>query len=147
MKMSTRGQYGTRALLELAIHYGKGPILIRDIAKRQEISKHYLEQLFIQLTSAGLVNSTRGSKGGFTLAKPPEQIRISEVIQLFEGSLAPVQCVDDPELCSRANLCATRDLWGKMERAMAGVLEATTLQDLLEQQRKKEQTDVAMYHI
>ncbi len=147
MKISTKGQYGTRALLDLALHYGEGPLLIKDIAKRQGISQHYLEHIFIRLSAAGLVNSTRGAKGGFALAKPPAQIKISEVIQLMEGSLAPVQCVDDPKLCSRAASCVTRDIWADMKTAMSKVLESSTLQDLVERHSEKEQAQAIMYHI
>ena len=147
MKMSTRGRYGTRALLDLALHYGEGPVLVKDVAKREGISQHYLERLFVQLMAAGLVNSTRGAKGGFTLAKPPAQIRVSEVIRVLEGSPALVQCVDDPEACARSRTCVTRDVWADIKIAMTGVLEATTLQDLVERQRKKEQAGALMYHI
>ena len=147
MKISTKGQYGTRALLDLALHYGEGPLLIKDIAKRQGISQHYLEHIFIRLSAAGLVNGTRGAKGGFALAKPPAQIKISEVIQLMEGSLAPVQCVDDPKLCSRAASCVTRDIWADMKTAMSKVLESSTLQDLVERHSEKEQAQAIMYHI
>ena len=147
MKMSTKGQYGTRALLDLALHYGEGPVLIKNIAKRQGISQHYLEHLFIRLSVAGLVNSTRGAKGGFVLAKPPAQIKISKVIQLMEGSLAPVQCVDDPKVCSRVASCVTRDVWVDMKKAISEVLESSTLQDLVERHTEKEQAKVVMYHI
>ncbi len=147
MKMSTRGRYGTRALLDLALRYGEGPILVKDVAKREEISQHYLERLFLQLMAAGFVNSTRGAKGGFTLAKAPAQIRLSEVIEVLEGSPALVQCVDDPEVCARSRTCVTRDVWADIKTAMTGVLEAITLQDLVERQRKKEQAGILMYHI
>jgi len=145
--MSTKGRYGTRALLDLAFHYGEGPVLVKDVAKRQGLSEHYLEHLFVQLMAAGLVNSTRGAKGGFALAKLPAQIRVSEVIEVLEGSPALVQCVDDPKVCARSGICVTRDLWADIKTAMSGVLEATTLQDLVEQQRKKEQAGALMYHI
>ena len=147
MRMSTKGQYGTRALLDLALHYGEGPVMIKDIARRQGISQHYLEHLFMRLSAAGLVNSTRGAKGGFTLAKPPAQIKVSNVVQLLEGSLAPVQCVDNPKVCSRAASCVTRDVWADMKTAMDKVLESSTLQDLVERHSEKEQAKVVMYHI
>ncbi len=147
MKMSTKGQYGTRALLDLAQRYGKGPILVKDIARRQGISQHYLEHLFIRLIAAGLLKSTRGAKGGFTLAKPPDQIRVSEVVELMEGSLAPVSCVDDPKVCSRTNSCVMHDVWSEVKAAMSGVLESTTLQTLVERQKSKEQNEAATYDI
>ena len=147
MKMSTRGRYGTRALLDLALHYGQGPVLVKDVAKREGVSQHYLEHLFIQLIAAGFVNSTRGAKGGLTLAKPPAQIRVIEVIEVLEGSPALVQCIDDPNSCARSGICVTRDLWADIKTAMSGVLEATTFQDLVERQRKKEQAKAIMYYI
>ena len=98
MKLSTRGQYGTRALLELALHGGEEPVLLKDIAQRQQISLPYLQHLIAPLIAGGIVRSTRGAKGGISLVKPPDQIRLSEVIQLLEGSTAPVECVDNPRI-------------------------------------------------
>ena len=146
MKLSTKGQYGTRALLDLAINWDKGPIQLKDIAKRQNISLPYLEHLITPLIGAGLVGSTRGAKGGVWLATPPEEVKLSEVIQLLEGSIAPVECVNRPETCSRSEFCVTRDVWDELKRAINGVLESTTLQDLVERQKKKEQPK-AMYYI
>ncbi len=147
MKLSTRGQYGTRALLDLALHHGEGPILLKDIAQRQQISLQYLEHLISPLIAGGIVRSTRGAKGGFWLVKSPEQVKLSEVIQLLEGSLALVDCVNNPDTCQRAKSCVTRDIWGEMKRAMDGVLESTTLRDLVERQKKKEHPEGAMYYI
>ena len=146
MKLSTKGQYGTRALLDLAINWDKGPIQLKDIAKRQNISLHYLEHLITPLIAAGLVRSTRGAKGGVWLAMPPKEIRLNEVIQTLEGSIAPVECVNRPEACSRSEFCVTRDVWGELKNAINGVLESTTLQDLVERQKAKEQPK-AMYYI
>ena len=147
MKLSTRGQYGTRALLELALHQGEAPVLLKDIAQRQQISLPYLEHLITPLIAGGIVRSTRGAKGGVSLAKPPQKIRLSEVIQLLEGSTAPVECVNNPETCSRSESCVTRDIWGELKKAMDGVLESTTLQDLVERQKRKEHPTEVMYHI
>ncbi|TET17129.1 MAG: Rrf2 family transcriptional regulator [Dehalococcoidia bacterium] len=147
MKLSTKGQYGARAMVELALHYGEGPILLKDIAKRQQISERYLEHLILSLKVAGLVKSMRGARGGFSLAKPPSQIRLSEIIQIVEGSIAIVECVDDPNLCSRADLCVTRDIWAEMKKAINGVLESTTLQDLVERQREKQKPEAGSYYI
>ncbi len=147
MKLSTRGQYGTRALLELALNWGNGPVPLKDIAQRQQISLHYLEHLITPLIAAGLVRSTRGARGGVSLARPPQEIRLSDVIQLLEGSIAPVECVNNPETCPRSNLCATRDIWSELKDAVNGVLESITLQDLVERQKRKEQPDEVMYYI
>jgi len=147
MKLSTRGQYGTRALLDLALHKANGPALLKDIAQRQQISLRYLEHLITPLIAGGMVRSTRGPKGGVLLAKPPEEIRLSEAIQLLEGSIAPVECVNNPAVCTRSELCVTRDIWGELKQAMDRVLESTTLQDLVERQKRKKQPEEAMYYI
>jgi len=147
MKLSTRARYGTRALLDLAIHRGERPILLRDIARRQQVSTQYLEHLITPLLAAGLIRSTRGARGGINLVKDPEEIKLSEVVQLLEGSIAPTDCVNDPNSCPRSSACATRDIWEEVKKAMNGVLESTTLQDLVKRQNEKEQSDEAMYYI
>jgi len=147
MKLSTRGRYATRALLDLALHHEEEPVLLKDIAQRQQISLRYLEHLITPLIAGGIVRSTRGPRGGVSLAKPPEEIRLSDVIQLLEGSIAPVECVNNPGICTRSELCATRDIWGELKKAMNGVLQSTTLQDLVERQKRKERPAEVMYYI
>jgi len=134
-------------MLELAIREGKGPVSLKDIAQNQEISLQYLEHLITPLISGGLVKSTRGARGGVSLAKPAKDIRLSDIINLLEGSNAPVECVDKPETCSRAHACATRDVWVNMKDAVDQGLAAITLKDLAEKQKRKEQTDEVMYYI
>ena len=147
MKLSTRARYGTRALLDLALHSGEGAVLLKDIARRQEISLPYLEHLISPLVAAGIVKSTRGARGGILLLKPPAEIKLSEVLELLEGSMAPVDCVNNPKICPRSDLCVTRDIWSEMKKAMNGVLEATTLQDLVERQKGKNGPNHRMYYI
>ena len=147
MKLSTRGRYGTRALLELALHQGKGPVPLKDIAQSQQISLPYLEHLITPLISGGIIRSTPGARGGVWLARSPQEIKLSEVIGLLEGSIALVECVNDPKYCSRSDLCVTRDIWGELKKVMNGVLESTTLQDLVERHKKKEQPEPAMYYV
>ena len=147
MKLSTKGRYGTRALLELALHEGDMPVLLRDIADRQQISLSYLEHLISPLIAGGIVRSTKGPKGGISLTRKPSEIRLSEVIQLLEGSVAPVDCVDNPDICDRSSSCVTRDIWSELKNAMSGVLESTTLQDLVERQKDKEGSEEEMYYI
>ncbi len=146
MKLSTKGRYGTRALLDLALHNTEEPVLLRDIAQRQQISLPYLEQLVTPLRAGGLVRSTRGIKGGISLARPAEDIRLSEVIHLLEGPTAPVACVNDPKLCDRSEFCVTRDIWSELKNAIDGVLGSTTLHDLVERQKKKT-PEKSMYYI
>lgn len=137
MKLSTRGRYGTRPLVDLALHSGKGPVLLKDIARRQEIPLAYLGHIITPLLAAGIIKSTRGARGGVSLLKPPEKIRLSDVIQALEGSIAPVECVNSPEFYPRSDVCVTRDVWAEVKRAMDGVLQSTTLQDLVERQKHK----------
>ena len=134
MKLSTRVRYGTRALVDLATHYGEPPQLIKEIARRQAISQHYLEQIIIVLKSAGLVKSIRGAKGGIILAKPPSSIRLSDIMNALEGSTAPVECVDDAAACNRSSFCVMRDVWVEMKGAIDGVLEKKTLQNMVDRQ-------------
>jgi len=147
MKLSTKGRYGLRALLDLALHEGEGLVLIKDIARRQEVSLPYLEHLIAPLIGAGLVKSTRGARGGVLLLKSPAEIKLSEVLELLEGSIALVDCIDNPKTCPRSEFCVTRDIWIEMKMAMSQVLDSTSLQDLVERQRQKGQIETGMYYI
>lgn len=137
MKLSTRGRYGVRLMLDLALHYGEGPILLRDIAERQEISEKYLWQLINPLKTTGLVNSLRGAHGGYVLGKPPEAISIKAILQILEGPLCLVDCVDNPALCERSLSCISRDIWGEASKNMQQTLEDTTLAAMVERQKEK----------
>ena len=147
MRLSTKGRYGTRAMLDLALNSSEGPVLLRDIAKRQEVSEKYLEHSISALRKAGLVRSIRGARGGYVLAKLPSQIRLSEIMEVLEGSMAPVECVDDPQVCQRAQLCVTRDIWAKMKEAIDNILGSITLQDMVEQQNRKKNSKAIVYNI
>jgi Rrf2 family protein len=147
MKLSTRARYGTRALLDIALNGKDKPVLLKDIARRQQISTMYLEHLITPLITAGIIRSIRGAKGGVWLAKPPRQIKLSEIVLLLEGSLAPVACVDDAKYCPRSTSCATRDIWSELKEAMNSILESNTLQDLVERQKAKEPAIDGMYYI
>jgi Rrf2 family protein len=147
MKVSTRGRYGTRLLLDLAQHLDSERVLLRDIAARQDISLLYLERLVAPLVAGGIVRTTRGPKGGISLAKPPRQIKLSEVIQLLEGSTAPVECVNDPMVCDRSGICATRDIWAELKKKTDSILESVTIEDLVERQKQKIRAKKPMYYI
>ena len=125
MKLSTRGRYGVRLMLELALHYGEGPVLLKDIAERQGISEKYLWQLINPLKTTGLVNSRRGAHGGYVLGKPPEAISLKAILQILEGPLCLVDCVDNPSLCKRSLSCISRDIWGEASKNMQQTLEDT----------------------
>lgn len=137
MKLSTRGRYGTRLLLELASRKDEGPILLKDIARNQAISLPYLEHIVAPLVAAGIVRSTRGVHGGVWLAKQPRDVRIGDVVRLLDGPTSPVDCVGDPDSCPRSPTCATRDVWCDLRDAIDTVLDAVTLEDLVVRQGKK----------
>ena len=147
MKLSTKGRYGARAMLDLALHYGQGPVSIKDIAEREEISERYLVHLMVSLKSAGLVKSIRGAHGGFTLARPPAEIKLGEIVHVVEGSIAPVECAEDPKICSRSSYCVTRDIWIEMNEAMGKVLDSATLEDMVQRQADKNKHRAEMYYI
>ncbi|HEX9896091.1 MAG TPA: Rrf2 family transcriptional regulator [Dehalococcoidales bacterium] len=147
MKLSTKGRYAMRAMLDLAQHYGEGLVLLKDVAHRQEVSERYLEHLFLTLKAASLVTSVRGARGGFQLTRPPSEVKLIDIVCACEGQLSIVECVADPESCKRSKRCATRDVWVELQAAMDGVLESQTLQDLVERQQRKEQIATKMYNI
>ena len=141
MKLSTRGRYGVRMMMDLALHNEEGPVLLKDIAQRQGISEKYLWQLINPLKTAGLVNSLRGAHGGYILGKAPEAISLKEVLQVLEGPLCLVDCVDNPSLCDRASSCISRDIWGEASKNMLQTLAGTTLAGMVEKQKKKDRNE------
>lgn len=147
MRISTRGRYGSRVMLELALNYRKGPVQVREIAKRQELSPKYIEQLIAPLKTSGLVRAVRGMHGGYVLSKSPSRIKLIEIFRVLEGPLALVACVDDPEICSRQQLCVTRDIWEEITGAVTRILSSTTLADMVERQQQKKQEVLPMYYI
>ena len=138
MRLSTKGRYGARFMLDLALHYGEGPVPLKDVAKRQQISEKYLWNFIGPLKTAGLINSVRGSRGGYTLAKPPAEINLKEVVHTIEGSLCLVDCVDDPSVCERFRTCVTRDIWVEASDKLRNVLEAVTLRDMIKRVEGKQ---------
>jgi Rrf2 family protein len=131
MRLSTRGRYGARFMLDLALHEGQGPVLLKDLAERQGLSVKYLEQLVGPLRKAGLVKSKRGVRGGFQLSRAPEEIRMLEVVEAVEGSLSLVECVAHPKGCPRSADCATKEVWGKAADAIREVLAGISLADMI----------------
>lgn len=137
MKISTRGRYGTRLMLDLALHYGKGNSSLKDIAARQEISEKYLWHLVPPLRNAGLINSQRGARGGYVLAKPPAQITLKDIITILEGNICLVECGEDLSVCGRADGCVTGDIWREINKTLSDVLASYTLEDLALRHRNK----------
>jgi Rrf2 family protein len=141
VKLSTRTRYGLRAVIELAENHGKGPLQIRVIAKQQDISAKYLEQLMAILKSAGLVRSIRGSKGGYVLAKAPNQIKLSDVFNCLEGPVTTVECVENESFCERVADCIARQVWIELQEAITNVLQSLTLQDLVDRAKDRRALD------
>jgi Rrf2 family protein len=137
MKLSTRTRYGVRAVIELAASDRKKPVQLKVIAQRQDISVKYLEQLMNALRSGGIVRSIRGARGGYILAKPPNQIKLIEVFNCLEGSVITAECVEDEDFCRRSADCAARLLWVRVQEAIKSVLESETIQDLIDRAKDK----------
>ena len=139
MKLSTRGRYGVRLMLDLAEHYHQGTITLGDVALRQDISEKYLGQLVNPLKNAGLISSTRGSAGGYRLSLPPSQITVKDILLVLEGGLCLVDCTERPGTCQRSGQCAARDVWSEIAEKLAEILESFTLEHLIEKQARKKQ--------
>lgn len=135
MKVSTKGRYALRLMIDIAEHSGNKPVSIKEIAQRQNISDKYLEQIISLLNSAGFVRSVRGPQGGYLLRKKPEEYTVGMILRMTEGTLSPVACVeDDAVACEREELCATMKLWRMLDDAIKGVVDHVTIADLLEWQ-------------
>lgn len=134
MKISTKGRYALRVMLDLAEHKEDGYISLKDIAERQEVSMKYLEMIVAMLNRAGFVSSQRGKSGGYRLTRKPEEYTIGSILKMTEGSLAPVSCLDQGgESCSRAGTCITLPMWKKLDQLIDDYLEGITLSELLEE--------------
>lgn len=136
MKLSTRSRYGVRLMLSLARSYGSGPLYLKDIARAEEISEKYLSLIIIPLRGVGLVNSTRGSHGGYSLARPPAEITLKDIVDVLEGNCL-VDCVKDPAACSRVSTCASRDIWTMLDNRISETLGSITLQQLVRMNQDK----------
>ena len=142
MKISTKGRYALRMMLDLAEHQKDGFVALKDIAERQYISKKYLEQIGPILNKADVLRTTRGFQGGYRLAKSPDSYTVGEILRLTEGSLAPVACLEhDPIECSRSIGCATLPVWQGLYRVINEYLDGITLQDILDQQKEMYSND------
>lgn len=132
MRLSTRGHYGLKAMFDLAQNYGSGPISLKTVAERQNLSDHYLEQLIAMLKKSGLVKSMRGAQGGYVLAREPSEIKVGDVIRALEGPIAPVYCVSekDPGICDEADYCITRTVWARVRDGLAELLDSISLADM-----------------
>lgn len=137
MKVSTRGRYALRLMLELATNNSGELVSVKDVAARQDISEKYMEQIISPLKKAGFVKSVRGAQGGYCLAKAPKEYTVGMILRLIEGSMAPVDCLDDEvNQCARAGRCVTLRLWTMLDDAIKGVIDKVTLQDLVDWQEE-----------
>jgi Rrf2 family protein len=147
MRISTKIRYGTRAMLELASHYGEGPIELKEIAKKESISLKYLEQVIIPFRSAGLIKSVRGSKGGYSLAKPPSEIFLNDLVEILEGPINLTECLGDPKVCQKSASCVTRDIWKEVSEAIYRIFHSITLEEMVNRKREREGLNFPTYQI
>jgi len=138
MKISTKGRYALRLMVDLAIAGSPAPISLKDVAARQNLSDKYLEQIVTPLSHAGLVRSVRGAGGGYLLTRKPEEYTVGDILRPLEGDLAPVECATDATYCDRCGQCVTLELWQDIHRAVSQVVDNTTLADLVERARSKQ---------
>jgi Rrf2 family cysteine metabolism transcriptional repressor len=131
MKLSTKGRYGVKAMVDLAIHYCDEPVSIKTISARQKISEYYLEQLFAPLRKANLITSVRGAQGGYMLSRAPEEITVFDIIEVLEGPIEVSECLDEDASCGNADCCATRLLWAKIKNSIDNVTKSTSLKDIV----------------
>ena len=145
MKISTKGRYALRMMIDLAEHYESGLTALKEVSAREEISVKYLEQIVTQLSKAGLLCSTRGPQGGYRLAKSPDHYTVGDILRVTEGSLAPVACLEDtPNLCERQGSCVTLEVWEGLYQVMEQYVDNIRLSDLVEKKREKAQYDFSI---
>ena len=149
MKVSTKGDYATRAMQDLALHSDQGPIQIEDIARRQHLPVRYLEQILLSLKRAGFLESKRGVNGGYYLAKHPREITVGAIIRAMEGPIIPIFCVGSGkrEICVEEPHCSPRDIWNEVRDAVVRIVDHTTLEDLCRQIRVKRERQELTYQI
>lgn len=145
MRVSTKGRYGLRTLVDIALHQNKGAVTLNDIAKRQEISVKYLWQVINPLKTSGLLSVTRGAKGGYALARRPDEIDMLEVVSTLEGPLSLVECLISEDACDRIDTCVARSVWMEVNQTVAKALKGITLAEVL--RRYADSTEVNNYVI
>lgn len=143
MKLSTKGRYGVKAMVDLAINYGGSPVSIKSISQRQNISEYYLEQLFSSLRKAKLIKSIRGAQGGYILNRQPEEITVSDIMEVLEGPIEISECLDGV-VCNNVDCCATRLLWKKIKTSIDEVTNSVTLKDIVEDYKAMKEKNEAL---
>jgi Rrf2 family protein len=147
MRISTRTRYGMRLMINLARNFNNGYSFLKDVAKSESISEKYLSLIVIPLKSAGFLNAIRGSHGGYSLSKPPSEIRIKDIIETMEGDLCLLECVKNKSACIRSSNCVSRDLWLGLSNEIVGYLNSLTLEDIINMQNTKNEKLVNNYYI
>lgn len=147
MKLSTRSRYGLRAMLVLAIHQGSDPVMTKEICEKQNLPITYLEQLMLTLRKAGLVNATRGAKGGYVLSRNPKDISLAQIIEALEGPLDIADCADVPNCINAPEACAFKDVFLKANKALFDVFDRINLAQIAEDQKNRTASQVQMYYI
>ena len=140
MNISTKSKYALRALVDLAAHFNGRPVLLKDIARRENLSLRYLENIFTKLRKDGLLNSSKGRGGGFILARPAADINLLEIVKFLEGDTAVTECVDELSSCTRAGVCIVREVWVNLDKIYTDYLESVTLNSLVNAYRKQSET-------
>ena len=139
MKISTKGRYALRMMLDMAQHQKNGPVALKDIAERQNVSKKYLEQIALILSQEGILQGTRGHQGGYRLVMNPSELTVYRILEIVEGSMHPVACLDHaPNACERCNGCETLYIWEGLDRVIQEYLSSMTLQDVLDRVHVKD---------
>jgi Rrf2 family protein len=147
MRLSTKGRYGLKAMFELALNESNGPVPLKHIAQKRNISEQYLEQIFASLRKAELVKSIRGAQGGYLLGRTPDKITVGDIIVVLEGPVAPSECVLDSENCQNAEECVTKVVWEKIKTSIEEVIDSITLQDMIDDHMKNQNKDNFNYII
>lgn len=147
MKVSTKGRYGLRAMVDLAVNDRDGQVSLKSVAERQGLSENYLEQLFSSMKKAGIVKSVRGAQGGYLLAKPAENISVGDVLRSLEGTLCPVDCIDldMPTACDKSDVCVTATVWAKLRDKINEVVNSISIADLVKEYEEKTKNDYIYY--
>jgi Rrf2 family protein len=146
VRISTRARYGLRLMVEIAANSGKGSIFLKEIAKNIDVSEKYLSQIIIPLKGKGLINTYGGAHSGYILSRPPSEIKLKEIVEILEGDLNLIDCVNNLSVCNKVDTCVTRDIWTKLGEKISEVLNSFTLDDLV-RLRKEKAKDMIMYGI
>ena len=146
MRISTRARYGLRLMIEVAANFKKGPIFLKEIARNIDVSEKYLSQIILPLKGKGLVSTYSGAHSGYILGRPPGKIKLKEIIEILEGDLSLIDCVNNPSVCRKVTTCVTRDIWTELGNKISEVLNSFTLDDLIKMREEKAE-DMVMYSI